>query len=211
MTEDAAFSVEHPGAPALEGSPSSSSTPPVSDQGTPAAAGATMPAVAEWSPQEAAEFIASMYNCGIVPVGTRWAARAEEFAGCSVYAAKIFTKYIPKGPAGVADLAIGAAAIAGTLAAATAARWELIKHPKPIWVEIREIQDASAKAHPPATPSTPAPVPVDVAAAAAQQAPPPAAPANPEDNGYRLDPRLAAFAREQSAQWTGYQGLGIEG
>jgi hypothetical protein len=209
---EAAFSVEHPGAPALEGQgspPPSGATPPSSSADV-APAAAAVP-VLEWTPQEAAEFIASIYNCGIVPFGTRWASTPQEFAGASVHAAKIFTKYIPKGPASAADLVIGAAAIAGTLAAATAARWELIKHPKPIWIEIREIQEASAKANPPATPSTPAPVPSDVAAAIAQRPPEPTpAPANPEDNGFRLDPSLTEFARQQSQAWQGYQGLGIE-
>ena len=110
-----------------------------------------------WTPEQAGQFICSLWNIGCIIYGPGWAADPRETAGWDTYCAQLLDQVLPRGMGGAVELGVGLVMIGNGLAMMTMRRWPIIKAgPKPIWV--RE-QPAQTQEQSPTPPQTPAPTP----------------------------------------------------
>lgn len=88
-----------------------------------------------WTPEQAGQFICSIWNIGCIIYGPNWAADPRETAGWDSYCAQLLDQVLPRGMGGAVELGVGLVMIGNGLAMMTMRRWQIIKAgPKPIWV-----------------------------------------------------------------------------
>lgn len=182
MTAEVSFSVQQTGGPVLAGE---GEEPPLPDDLAPLAPAPLLPG---WTPEEAAQMVASIFTTGVmVAYVARWAgmpdpelwpylaATKSEFPQLGAGLVPLLDRFLPKGTAGgIAAAGVGILAGVGELGIAGARRVRIV--------------------------ATVGPRGREAVPAGAPQAPEPAPAASTSDGGsYRLPADLARVAAERSA------------
>lgn len=111
-----------------------------------------------WTPEQAGQFVCSLWNIGCLIYGPNWAADPRETAGWDAYCAQLLDQVLPRGMGGAMELGVGLVMVGNGLAMMTMRRWQIIKAgPRPIWVR-EQAQPQPEESAPPTAPSPSTPV-----------------------------------------------------
>jgi hypothetical protein len=108
-----------------------------------------------WTPEEATALVCAVWNLGILMYGPKWAADPRETLGWNASVAQLLDIYVPKGVGGAVQIGAGLLMIGNGLMYMVMRRWEVIKHPEPIWAKRPTSEGAAVPTHPATPPQTP--------------------------------------------------------
>lgn len=110
-----------------------------------------------WTPEEAAQLIAALWNFGMIIYGPDWATQPWETSGWDISAAQLLDQYVPKEAGGLVSLGAGLIMVGNGLAMMAVRRIPIIQRgPRPMFAR-KPPPDVDAAAPPQQTaPSTPA-------------------------------------------------------
>jgi hypothetical protein len=110
-----------------------------------------------WTPQEAGQLIASLWNFGMIIYGPDWATQPWETAGWDIAAAQLLDQYVPKGSGGMVQLGAGLIMVGNGLAMMGVRRIPIIKRgPRPMFAR-RPAPDVDEVPQQQAAPPAPSP------------------------------------------------------
>lgn len=114
------------------------------------------PVIVGWTPQEAAQLIAALWNFGMIIYGPDWATQPWETAGWDISAAQLLDQYVPKGAGGFVQLVAGLIMVGNGLAMMGVRRIPIIQRgPRPMFARRPAAVDAEVTPAPAPPTSTP--------------------------------------------------------
>jgi hypothetical protein len=106
-----------------------------------------------WTPEEAGQLIASLWNFGMIIYGPDWATQPWETAGWDIAAAQLLDQYIPKGTGGLVQLGAGLIMVGNGLAMMGVRRIPIIQRgPRPMFARRKPAPDVDAGSAPTSPP-----------------------------------------------------------